>query len=74
MPPLVHEPFRSDSTKVVVPLVLDELHAWPARRAMLIRAARLRTNAVRVAIRPSTVHAEVQTLCSNTHWPIPPHS
>jgi hypothetical protein len=46
---------RSDSTKVVVPLVLDELHAWPARRAMLIYAARLRTDAVRVAIRPSTV-------------------
>ena len=44
-----------DSTKVVVPLVLDELHAWPARRAMLIRAARLCTDAVREAIRPSTV-------------------
>jgi hypothetical protein len=53
---------RSDSTKVVVPLVQDELRAWPARRAMLIRAARLCTDAVRVAIRPSTVHAEVQTL------------
>ena len=52
----------------------DELHAWPARRAMLLYAARLCTDAVREAIRPSTVHAEVQTLCTNTHWPIPPHS
>ena len=54
--------------------MLDELHAWPARRAMLIRAARSCTDAVRAAIRPSTVHAEVQTLCSHTHWLIPPHS
>jgi hypothetical protein len=54
--------------------VQDELQAWPARCAMLICAARSCTDAVRVAIRPSTVHAELQTLCSNTHWPIPPHS
>jgi hypothetical protein len=69
---------RSDSSKTVVPLVQDELQAWPARRAMLIRAARPCTDAVCAAIRPSTVHAEVQTLCSNTrsntHRPIPPHS
>jgi hypothetical protein len=49
--------------------VQDELQAWPARCAMLICAARSCTDAVRVAIRPSTVHAELQTLCSNTHWP-----
>jgi hypothetical protein len=53
----------------VIPLVQDELQAWPARRAMLIYAARSCTDAVRVAIRPSTVHAELQTLCSKTHWP-----
>ena len=63
-----------DSTKAVVPLVLDELQAWPARRVMLICAARSGAEAVRVAIRPSTVHAELQTLCSNPHWLIPPHS
>ena len=57
---------RSDSTNVVVPLVQDELQAWPARCAMLIYAARSCTDAVRVAIRPSTVHAELQTLCSAT--------
>ena len=45
---------RSDSTNVVSPLVQDELQAWPARRAMLICAARSCTDAVRVAIRPST--------------------
>jgi hypothetical protein len=56
---------RSDSTNVVVPLVQDELQAWPARCAILIYAARSCTDAVRVAIRPSTVHAELQTLCSN---------
>jgi hypothetical protein len=60
---------RSYSTNVVSPLVQDELHAWPARCAMLIYAARSCTDAVRVAIRPSTVHAELQTLCSNTHRP-----
>jgi hypothetical protein len=53
----------------VIPLVQDELQAWPARRAMLICAARSCTDAVRVAIRPSTVHAELRTLCRNTHWP-----
>jgi hypothetical protein len=75
MPPLVHHaPSAVTPGKVVVPLVQDELQAWPARRAMLIRAARSCTDAVRVAIRPSTVHAEVQTLCSHTHWLIPPHS
>ena len=62
---------RSDSTKVVVPLVQDELQAWPARRAMLICASASCTEAVRAAILPSTVHAEVRTLCSNTHWLIP---
>jgi hypothetical protein len=60
---------RSDSTNVVTPLVQDELQAWPAWCAMLICAARSCTDAVRVAIRPSTVHAELQTLCSNTHGP-----
>ena len=45
---------RSDSTNVVSLLVQDELQAWPARRAMLICAARSCTDAVRVAIRPST--------------------
>ena len=60
---------RRDSTNVVSPLVQDELKAWPARCAMLICAARSCTDAVRVAIRPSTVHAELQTLCRNTHGP-----
>ena len=60
---------RSDSANVVNPLVQDEVQAWPARRAIRICAARSCTDAVRVAIRPSTVHAELQTLCSNTHWP-----
>jgi hypothetical protein len=62
-PPLVHK--CGDSTGA------GELQAWPAQCAMLICAARLRTDAVRAAIRPSTVHAELQTLCSNTHWLIP---
>jgi hypothetical protein len=45
---------RSDSTNVVIPLVQDELQAWPAKCAMLICAARSCTDAMRVAIRPST--------------------
>ena len=67
---------RSDSTKVAVPppgAGRATRVAGAACNAHL-RCTFVCSDAVRAAIRPSTVHAEVQTLCSNTHWPIPPHS